>query len=118
MIYRIYLGHFIPINEVIEDVPVSSYVIRPAYNFGTNTNFTNLRSIDSDNIYTFQIFSGKNSQIDIIPCAYLIKESLLSYNSSLIQNKNFSINTCDMIENNETQFNSINVQFSVDIMNS
>lgn len=108
-------GKFTEIDAVIEDIP-GEFIIRPSFNFGLDTEFSNLRNIESDVIFTLQIFCPHNSNFDITSLASALKKNIYMITGQTIEDKLFLIRTIDLIKNDDSAFRSINVQITVNIL--
>lgn len=101
-------------NSIIDKV--SDYVIRPAYNYGQDNNFSNLRSKQTDCIFTLQIFKSHQSTTDIEFIAITIKQILQSCKTITLNDISYNIKSVNLIKGFESDYSSISVQFLVDIM--
>lgn len=108
-------GKFTEIDAVIEDIP-GEFVIRPSFNFGLDEQFSNLRNIETDVIFTLQIFCPHNSNFDITGLASALKKNIYMITGQTIEDKLFLIRTIDLIKNDDSAFKSINVQITVNIL--
>jgi hypothetical protein len=108
-------GKFTEIDAVIEDIP-DEFIIRPSFNFGLDTQFSNLRNIETDVIFTLQIFCPHNSNFDITSLASALKKNIYMIAGQVIEDKLFLIRTIDLIKNDDSAFKSINVQITVNIL--
>lgn len=108
-------GKFTEIDAVIEDIP-GEFIIRPSFNFGLDTEFSNLRNIETDVIFTLQIFCPHNSNFDITSLASALKKNIYMITGQTIEDKLFLIRTIDLIKNDDSAFRSINVQITVNIL--
>lgn len=108
-------GKFTEIDAVIEDIP-GEFIIRPSFNFGLDTEFSNLRNIETDVIFTLQIFCPHNSNFDITSLASALKKNIYMITGQTVENKLFLIRTIDLIKNDDSAFRSINVQITVNIL--
>jgi hypothetical protein len=70
-------SHIVPQNTVIKSIK-NDYCLRPAFNFGVDNMFSNLRNLESDAVFTLQIFKGHESNTDLETLASQIKH--LIYN--------------------------------------
>lgn len=108
-------GKFTEIDAIIEDIP-GEFIIRPSFNFGLDTQFSNLRNIETDVIFTLQIFCPHNSNFDITSLASALKKNIYMIAGQVIEDKLFLIRTIDLIKNDDSAFKSINVQITVNIL--
>lgn len=97
------IEHFCPINSVITDI-TNDYVIRPSFTPGTETYISNLRTVESQIIYSFTVFVNHDSNTDPCEICLNIKESL----KPLSEIYQFNI-----IRNDDSMFNAYTLQIYV-----
>jgi hypothetical protein len=108
-------GHLVPLNAVIENVE-NEFVVRPAFNFGVDNIFSNLRNLEIDAVFTFQIFKAHDSNFSILNLSQEFKKVLNSLPCIQIDNAQFIIKNVNLIlQNNPSDFQNVSVQISVNI---
>lgn len=107
--------HIVPIDTQI-DVIQDEYVIRPAYNYGVDNAYSNLRNTENDVIFTYQFFCNHNDLTNVEPLALAFKSYLISLPAITLEDKIYIINNVNLIKNRDSAYSSISVQFLVNIL--
>lgn len=108
-------SHIVPIDTVIDKIE-NEYVIRPAFNFGVDNVFSNLRYLETDCIFTFQIFKAHDSSTDIVALATAIKKEIYKIASVRIDDALFVIKRVSLTKSQDSDFDEVSIQIIVNIL--
>lgn len=99
--------HFIPVNEVVENI--EDFKIRPSITYGANVDWSNLRR-EEDWILTLQLFIPHGNYLDLRMKAETLRETIVKHCSLLTLNSvNYVVNEVSLSTSFETDYTAVSL---------
>ena len=104
---------FLGIDQILEEIPTDKeFVIRPTFNFGISSQYTNLIEVENDVIISLQLFASHSSNVDLVEQSERLYKVLKEIPELRSLNFYWRIDRIDKIKNYDSKYKGISLQIT------